>query len=257
MPSAIMEGTRRLPCICGTCDDYQRIQEHPRYINYSNPAAYRTVEDKPYERAPMPEGRSLLLELPGEIRNVVYEMVALQSGGEVSSKNGKVMSKSGLVCVNRQVHRDASPLTFKVQELDFSHVAEFFNELSVREIKALPQVDVPSHREIRLFLEMNDESYEKLHKLRSWVVSRGDEQQRGYNVKLRYTVELSHKPDDDDELPEAVQRVFTLLYGMRDHAMLDTEGRTFDEASKVVRALARSVLPMLGEPDGANDSAGE
>lgn len=52
-------------------------------------------------------GRSLLLEVPGEIRNRVYEMCAQGSTARVTKSEGVTFQKtSGLIGVNRQIRKE-------------------------------------------------------------------------------------------------------------------------------------------------------
>lgn len=119
-----MARTKPLVCPLGSRPLSQRIQQDPGFvmINIREPSeAEKPLDD--YHRAPMLNESSLLLELPGEIRNRVYQIVAASTPWSLepdlpttdlpgvavavwNKKGCKMMSKSGLVCANRQINQE-------------------------------------------------------------------------------------------------------------------------------------------------------
>lgn len=117
--SCRMARTKPLVCPFGAELISQRIQQDPNFIMINNREPCEAEEPpKDYNRAPMPNGRSLLLDLPGEIRNRVYEILAASTpwsleqdaseGGAAvwSNKTQRMKSKSGLICVSRLVNQE-------------------------------------------------------------------------------------------------------------------------------------------------------
>ncbi|KAF2171380.1 hypothetical protein M409DRAFT_18496 [Zasmidium cellare ATCC 36951] len=241
-------------------DDPDRTLKLCRYVNYVNPRAFPVFESRPYNPAPMPDGRSLLLELPGEIRNLVYELVAT-SGAEVHTKRFRsIMSRSRLVGVNRQIRQEyrslltmvTSPIIFKVVDFNFDHAVRFLNGLSDIDLKALPKIHTRSQREVRIFLTVTRRCSKNAHELHFWLNRAGHDGEKGYNVKVKYTMNFFDRPDDDHPLPqglrhaESQQEAHRVLVGLQTGSLrqLDSD-RAREEAIRIKKALARNIFPLL------------
>lgn len=109
------------------------------------------------------EGSSRLLDLPAELRNRIYEYVAVNSGAELAPRTrGKLVTKTALGQVSKQVRNEflavlyVSVPTIKahVFDFDFAHIVTFLNKLSDRELSALPTLSIPTHRKLCVHIEV-------------------------------------------------------------------------------------------------------
>lgn len=182
----------------------------------------------------MPKGRSLLLELPAEIRNSIYEEVAADSQALISRRHrGTLLSKSGLGRLSRQVRSEyhaalylyAPKITARVKNSDFGHVVTFLNRLSDAEMRALPSVQVASNRRVTLELELGSDRVD-YDLLRRWLRRCGHPTKRGTNIGFSY----------DD--PKRTYRCQLAVLRYLDNLMMKSgDARMKEETRKMIDAL--------------------
>lgn len=105
----------------------------------TNLAALHTVRWLDQLRAsPMPHGKSLLLDLPPELRNSVYlEYLKLSREVLIHPDSSKPATCGGLTRVNRQIRQElgtlpyehATVLKVRVVDYDFSQLIDFYKDL--------------------------------------------------------------------------------------------------------------------------------
>ncbi|KAK5675194.1 hypothetical protein LTS10_012270 [Elasticomyces elasticus] len=125
-----------------------------------------------------PSQLSLLLDLPAELRDQVYEALLAMTGGVEISRNQKrsnlevLFDASGLLWTNKQIHTEStrgtsssvaqivssltdyvataslvlSDISATVIDYDFRHVVAFLNKLSEEEIRTLPSLNTATRR---------------------------------------------------------------------------------------------------------------
>ncbi|KAK3654175.1 hypothetical protein LTR56_004230 [Elasticomyces elasticus] len=106
---------------------------------------------------------SLLLDLPPELRNLVYEFVFASTGGvHLSPKAHRkhLACGSALNRVNKQVRHEFLTVGELVVDIhtsapnfDFRHIVAFLNRLSDKEMQALPSLTVPVQRKVIVDLQ--------------------------------------------------------------------------------------------------------
>ncbi|KAK3624749.1 hypothetical protein LTR56_020802 [Elasticomyces elasticus] len=126
-----------------------------------------------------PSKLSLLLDLPAELRNAVYEMVLACTGGALLSRSAThraLASSSAMPRVNKQIRDEFLATTMLLAEIhttsvDFSfrHIVAFLNRLSDEEIRALPTTKLPTQRKIIIHLHPNIDSMEQPQYLKRWL----------------------------------------------------------------------------------------
>ena len=107
--------------------------------------------------------RCAFLDLPPELRNKIYEYVAIESVTVLHPcARGKLSNSSPLCRLSRQVHDEfmdmlhtaAPEIKALVKDFNFSHVIRFLHRLSDRELDTLPTLDKPSLRRFVIELEV-------------------------------------------------------------------------------------------------------
>ncbi|KAK4889260.1 hypothetical protein LTR27_011937 [Elasticomyces elasticus] len=106
---------------------------------------------------------SLLLDLPPELRNLVYEFVFASTGGvHLSPKAHRkhLACGSALDRVNKQVRHEFLTVGELVVDIhtsapnfDFRHIVAFLNRLSDQEMQELPSLTMPVQRKVIVDLQ--------------------------------------------------------------------------------------------------------
>jgi len=148
--------------------------------------------------------QSPFLGLPAELRNAVYEYVALGSPPAMLRPNGKgqLLSNSPLMRVSRQVRDEytsalyvAAPLSAIVKDMDFSHIVTFLNKLSERELSVLPSLTKPPltksstaavQRQIVIRLHVTKHCPSRPEGLSRWLVRCGHPTKKGTQLAVSY-----------------------------------------------------------------------
>lgn len=125
------------------------------------------------------QAHSLLLSLPAEIRNAVYEnFMASSPDALVSSrKRGILSSRSPLILASKQVHdeyqaiiwKQAPRITATVKDFDFQHVVTFLNRLQDSQLDRRPSGSSKSKRTITVELRLTPKYNGDKDLLRRWL----------------------------------------------------------------------------------------
>lgn len=191
------------------------------------------------------EGSSRLLDLPAELRNRIYEFVALDSGAVLSPRTrGKLAPKTALCRVSKQVRDEllavlyVSALIIKAHVFDFdAHIVTFLNKLSERELSALPTLDNPTQRKLCVHIEVRTGCPRNPEGLRRWLFRCQHPTKKGTQIDVEYdfSVKLS-----DVHCHEAV-RCWMLQKSLHlEKQEGASEDRICKELAKVVKAMCKA-----------------
>lgn len=142
------------------------------------------------------KGLFRFLDLPAELRNLVYEHVANDSAPTVK-RLGDVASSSGMTRVSRQVHAEyqsvlktkSQEIVVPVTELNFAPVVKFLDKLSDADLNRLPKVDGSNkERKVTVLLQISSDCINP-GELMTWVRWLAQSNHRGANVDLTYKAE--------------------------------------------------------------------
>lgn len=164
-----------------------------------------TVPMAGFAARPMPAGRSLLLELPAEIRGMIYQCV-IKGSVVLNSKTKTLISQSMLACVSKQVHQEITDALYltptnidvKIRNLDFTPIASFLNNLTQKHLGVLQA----SEKKFRLVLHQHWQPQADVGKLMSWVNYATNPKNRAYKIKFDYievVYEVMRPAMDDDD----------------------------------------------------------
>ncbi|KAK3070433.1 hypothetical protein LTR53_010475 [Teratosphaeriaceae sp. CCFEE 6253] len=146
---------------------------------------------------------SLLLDLPAELRNIVYGLI-IRSGPPIKLHDTNRHPNLGipflLSRVNRQLHHEFSAAVFvlgdistKVYGYDFRHIVAFLNRLSAQtDIPALPSIhSTRAGRKITIELTPEHEAGTTLHEpkyLERWINRAAHPTKKGTSVRFVYVL---------------------------------------------------------------------
>ncbi|KAK4959316.1 hypothetical protein LTR10_004118 [Elasticomyces elasticus] len=143
-----------------------------------------------------PSKLSLLLDLPAELRNAIYEFVLASTGGVLlprSATRRTLASSSSLPRVNKQIRDEFLATAMLMAEIhttsvDFSfrHIVAFLNRLSEEELRALPITKLPTQRKIIIHLHPDLESSSQPQYLGRWLNRVQHPTKKGTNVVYEY-----------------------------------------------------------------------
>lgn len=168
-------------------------------------ARQRKQEKKRRQRNAAQPAPFLFLNLPAELRNIVYGMVAEECTAYL--KKGKVTDRSNLALVNRQIRDEYHPVSLlcakgirtEVEDFDFRYIVTFINRLSTNEVNALPNATKPGTRriDVTLVFSKNPADY---YLLRRWLNRAGHPMKKGTMLDFRYTLKTpdGFKPNKFD-----------------------------------------------------------
>ena len=148
-----------------------------------------TVPMAGFTAKPMPAGRSLLLDLPVEIRGMIYQCV-IKGSVILNSKTKTLTGQSMLACVSKQVHEEITDALYltptdidvQIRNLDFTPIASFLNNLTKKQFEILQA----SKKKFRLVLNQRWQPQADVGKLMSWVNYATDPKRRAYKIKFDY-----------------------------------------------------------------------
>ncbi|KAK4888184.1 hypothetical protein LTR27_012889 [Elasticomyces elasticus] len=143
-----------------------------------------------------PSKLSLLLDLPAELRNAIYEIVLASTGGVLLSRSATrraLASSSTMPRVNKQIRDEFLATAMLMAEVhttsvDFSfrHVVAFLNRLSEEELRALPTTKLPKQRKIIIHLHPSIDSVEQPQYLKRWLNRVQHPTKKGTDVVYEY-----------------------------------------------------------------------
>ncbi|KAK5733437.1 hypothetical protein LTR17_009682 [Elasticomyces elasticus] len=238
------------------------------------------------------QGSFRLLDLPAELRKMVFEQAAQQSTAVLREEaSGQLISNSRLMRVSRQVHAEFSNVlrlthpkfVAHIHDLDFTHLIVFLNKLSAGELASLPtmsstttfSVRTSAIRtiQIRIYLLADNVVSENapldVAELELWIRRCGKATKTGSQVNFTYIIYSNFfmlgrredwGPRGSENAPQGVDPA--LLYRLRQEesvAELDGHGpltesdaRIREERVKLLLAL-KSPLPIpVSEADEEN-----
>ena len=184
------------------------------------------TEEKPFR----------FLELPGELRNLVYEQVAQQQAGVLH--RGKLLVHSGLLGVSKQVGGEcravvliAGDIQANVNNFDFRHVVTFINKLYEAELTTLLSITTVSRRAIKINLNftrylLEGRSDQKL--LHRWLNRTGHTTKKEAKLDMVYAGSYVYRQDQVVDAHRMVERY------ARENAYNE---RTAEEANRIKVAL--------------------
>ena len=219
-----------------------------------------------HNKRPSQPGRSLILEMPPEIRNQIYEFVALHYDVILHPRsNGKLATASPLCRVSHQVrgeylgilYIEAPEIKACVKDFNFGHVIKFFNNLSERELNALPTINQPSLRHLQINVDLTDACGESPDELRRWLRRCQNPTKKGTTIDASYVVRGRRGGPQrywdgawnytlyTSRDPHPLSPVGKVYKGLRHSIDWLPEGRTRDEAEKIFDALGRVSGPNI------------
>ena len=174
----------------------------------TNRIAAAKVTDTAITPSVIPEKPFPLLDLPAELRDVIYANIAANDDGITridKRKPGNLLSNSAMRMVNKQIREEftsalylsAPNITTTVQDFDFRHIVTFFNRLSDLELNALSSTRAQSSptaiRKLTIHLTVSqkcpwDRQYLYLDR---WLNRCAHPTKKGTNVRVVYTADRS------------------------------------------------------------------
>lgn len=154
----------------------------------------------PFQPARMPGDRSLILELPPELRNEVYGLVSVASTATLHPRQrGVLITHSSLGRVSKQVREEFMSAVYlstptiraHVTDFKFSHIVTFFNKLSEREASALTAGSIAAERRLEIKLHLTDACPPNPEPLQSWLVRLEHPTKRGTIINTSYCLARS------------------------------------------------------------------
>ena len=137
------------------------------------------------------------LKLPAELRNTVYEYVVHDAGAVLRPKGyGRLASRSAICRVSRQVHDEylsvvyvsAPEIRAYVTNFNFAHIIKFLNQLSNRELSALPTLNIPSERRLLIDIDVTETCPANPEELHRWLLRCEHPTKKGTNINASYVV---------------------------------------------------------------------
>ena len=159
-------------------------------------------------KAVLPEKPSPLLELPAELRDMIYAYIAQnEKPARVDKRRpGNLLSTSPMNMVNKQVRQEftsalylsASKITATVRDFDFRHIVIFFNRLSDLELRALPDKNNPFNRP-QMVIKLTFSPQCPVHSydlfLSRWLNRCVHPTKKGTKVAILYTADMESMKD--------------------------------------------------------------
>jgi hypothetical protein len=194
------------------------------------------------------------LDLPAELRNLVYKMVAEDQTAVL--KNRELRDTSGLLDIDDQIRNEYLPmlLTYaatieaEVNNLDFQNIVTFLNRLSDAEVNTLPNATKPAVRPIEIKLKITEHAYKnRIELLRRWLNRVGHPTKKGTMLNISYTLSSYHRARRLGNHGGYIQyrRNDHLFYAWREavdaYIKASTNSRGVEEAEKIRIALVSPI----------------
>ena len=176
---------------------------------------------------------SLLLSLPAELRNKVYEHVASYSDTGLRIGATVLASSSALPEVSKQVRDEflaqvfltAPTIRVLVRNFDFSHIVTFFNRLSDSELRALPTTNLPTDRKMTIEITITNAIWYHTEGLFRGL------RRLDHPTKKGTSVDVSHKVHHDSRVDwEDIEKLWTEWDRM-------DEGRAKQNLTLIIEAM--------------------
>ncbi|TKA28658.1 hypothetical protein B0A50_02985 [Salinomyces thailandicus] len=143
-----------------------------------------------------PNKLSLLLDLPPELRDVVYAMVLQDTRVQLANNTRikSLASTSPLSRLNKQIRHEfhgaallTADIATTVCNFDFRHLDAFLSRASDAELKSFSTMKAPTRRNIKVELIMQTFDASILQNLRRWIKRAGHPSKRGTAIDVQYT----------------------------------------------------------------------
>ncbi|KAK0771324.1 hypothetical protein LTR91_024070 [Friedmanniomyces endolithicus] len=171
----------------------QRVQSYGPTSDNHGPIAQTQKAD--------PAKPSLLLDLPPELRNLIYEAVLASTGGASLSAKPHIRHlsfASGLPRTNKQVREEFVAAAWllgnihtTVPGLSFRHIVTFLNRLPDAELRALPTITLPAQR--RVVIEIIPRFFWDTELLDRWTRRAAHPTKKGTQVSFEYRLQVGHE----------------------------------------------------------------
>ncbi|KAK4908297.1 hypothetical protein LTR49_022777 [Elasticomyces elasticus] len=287
--------SKKVPKRMFLCGPGREVSRHTSKTSKTVKLAETISKPLPHVKSNSParqRGPFRLLDLPAELRKMVFKQAAQQSTAVLREEaSGQLISDSRSMRVSRQVHAEFSnalcltrpKLVAHVHDLDFTHLVVFLNKLSAGELASLPTISSTTTFlarasairtiQIRIYLLADNVVSENgpldVAELELWIRRCGKATKTGSQVNFTYIVYSNFfmlgrredwGPRGSENAPQGVDPA--LLYRLRQEefvAELDGHGpltesdaRIREERVKLILAL-RSPLPIpVSEEDKEN-----
>jgi len=156
-----------------------------------------------------PDKVSLLLDLPAEIRNIIYQMVHNNAEMHLSRNTSKrsLATTVALPRVNKQVRDEffssawlTADISTTVIDFDFRHIVTFINRLSDLESESksesMSTLAVPTVRQITVDLVITSNCLAFPPLLRRWIKRASHPTKQGTDINYVYRVAEDSDPED-------------------------------------------------------------
>ena len=193
------------------------------------------------------------LELPGELRNIVYAYAATGRTAQLKKGQRQLIDNSALSLANDQIRDEYAPMIplyakvikAEVVDFDFRHIVTFINHLSTAELNALPNVAGPSTRKIEITLCLNPKNeWQPIdsHLLRRWLNRADHPTKKGTKLEFTYlrgppvhrVSVFGYHYGTQYDWNQTLKRWRMIVLGF---VQSSKDGRAKDEAKKIQAAL--------------------
>lgn len=156
---------------------------------------------------PMESGRSLLLDLPAELRNSIYTIILEDHPTKLATPTLTLASTSAMPRVDKQtrkeflsvIQQESASVTVNASDFDFQHAITMFNRLSNKSNMTLRHSApmMPSCKEIRVELSFSDDVHLTLRadSLCRWMTRLEHSDIHGNKISISYKVHEDTKID--------------------------------------------------------------
>ncbi|GAB1737556.1 hypothetical protein NU219Hw_g1865t1 [Hortaea werneckii] len=185
---------------------------------------------------------SLLLDLPLELRDIIYRKIIREGSPlRLSTWKKQLMTTSSLVIVNKQLRSEYlnaaslyGNINTSVIDFNFRHIVSFLNRVPEPNLPSFSTDHAPNSRAISVYFSFRTKWNVGLPLLRRWYNRFNHPTKRGANTGFRYVL---IKPNRYFKNPNALKThwVMILLEG-GDLPNLG-EGRSKEELKKIVEAF--------------------
>lgn len=133
-------------------------------------------------------------DLPGELRNVVYQVIAETQTATLDGRTFK--DDSGLLHRDSPLREEYLPVlllhaaeikTF-VEDFDFRHIVTFINRLSNAEVTTLAETARPKQRSLNIKLFIYSDAVKNEYLLRRWLNRRRSTTKKGTTLNTSYSL---------------------------------------------------------------------
>ncbi|KAI7256752.1 hypothetical protein KC343_g4236 [Hortaea werneckii] len=185
---------------------------------------------------------SLLLDLPLELRDIIYLMLLRErSPLRLSTWRKQLQTTSPLVHVNKQVRSEYlntaslyGNITTSVRDFNFRHIISFLNRVPEPKIPSFSADHAPKSRTITMYFFYGAKWNEGLPPLRRWYNRLNHPSKRGVNTGLQYVL---IKPNRCFKNPNALKTHWLRTFLEKSEMSNLREGRPKEELKKIVQAL--------------------